>query len=96
MSSDSGEECQEGQLSLNDLSSWKVTKLKEWLEKRQLKKSGLKDVLVKRVYRAMTNGDSDFSDKEIEDIKNFPIHLVSNPWKPLDFTDICDISKKRC
>jgi len=90
MSSDS--ECLEEQLSLEDLSKWKVTDLKEWLEERNLKKSGLKDVLVKRVYRAMANVESDFSDEEIKDV--VPIHLVSHPWKPLEFTDIPDISTK--
>ncbi|VDI62943.1 Hypothetical predicted protein [Mytilus galloprovincialis] len=92
MSSDSESECQEEHLSLAELLKWKVPELKDWLEKRNLKKSGLKDTLVKRVYRAMSNGDSDFSAEESFPV--IPIDLVSNPWKPLDFTDIPEISIK--
>ena len=62
MSTDS--DVEEHIISVDELSNWKVAELKEWLEKRNLKKSGLKEVLVKRVYRAMTMMDSDFSEDE--------------------------------
>ncbi|CAC5419426.1 unnamed protein product [Mytilus coruscus] len=92
MSSDSESEYQEEQLSLTELSKWKVPDLKDWLEKRKLNKSGLKDTLVKRVYRAMSNGDSDCSEEE--SVPVISIDLVSHPWKPLDCADIPEISTK--
>ncbi|XP_063397961.1 uncharacterized protein LOC134708342 [Mytilus trossulus] len=75
--------------SLPELKLWKVTKLQEWLEKHKLKKSGLKEVLVNRVYRAMSgymDSDPDSSDENLgEDL--IPVHEISN-WKTLDFSDI--------
>jgi hypothetical protein len=39
--------------ALDDLKTWKVVKLKEWLELKSLKQSGNKDTLVNSVFRAM-------------------------------------------
>lgn len=66
-----------------------MTKLQEWLEKHKLKKSGLKKVLVNRVYRAMSgymDSDPDSSDESLgEDL--IPVHEILN-LKTLDFSDI--------
>lgn len=63
-------------LTLDDLRSWKVKALKEWLEQHSLKRSGTKDILVNRVYRAMQNledsdissSNEDLADSEYKDI----------------------------
>ena len=38
--------------TIDDLKRWTVKKLKGWLEDHGMKRSGSKDVLVKRVFRA--------------------------------------------
>lgn len=72
--------------SLPELKLWKVTKLQEWLEKHKLKKSELKDVLVNRVYRAMSgyiDSDPDSSDESLDD-DLIPAHEISN-WKTMQW-----------
>lgn len=75
--------------SFQELKSWKVAKLQEWMEIHRLKKSGLNEVLVNRVFRAMSScvdSDPDSLDESVvEDL--VPIHLITK-WKTLHFTDI--------
>ena len=53
---------------IEELRKWKVEQLKFWLVKHGLKRSGSKEVLIKRVYRANQNlVDSDFSDSSSDD-----------------------------
>lgn len=51
MSSDSEKE-NETNLSLDELKTWKVAELKEWLTKRG-GKNGNKDILINRIYRGV-------------------------------------------
>lgn len=50
MSSDSEIE-NETNPSLDELKTWKMAELKEWLTKRGMKKSSNKDILINRIYR---------------------------------------------
>ena len=53
--------------TLDELKKWKVKELKNWLIDHGLKRSGNKNILVKRVFRAFQNlfdSDSDISDEE--------------------------------
>ena len=65
-SSQSEDECD--MPDIEELRKWKVNQLKSWLVKHGLKRSGSKEVLIKRVYRAYQNlVDSDFSDSSSDD-----------------------------
>ncbi|XP_062585923.1 uncharacterized protein LOC134247608 [Saccostrea cucullata] len=87
-------------LSLDELKSLRVAELKEWLSQRGLKRSGNKDVLINRVYRAMSNGidsdeasdTNDFPSKSDESI--VPVQTLSKDWKSIESEDIPDISIK--
>ena len=46
--------------------TWKMDQLKKWLLTRGLKRSGKKEVLVKRVYRVMQSGDDSSCDSASE------------------------------
>lgn len=64
---DSSDETDRNELlpSLADLEKWCVKDLKNWLQERDLKRSGSKSILAKRVYRALRttcNSDSDDCD----------------------------------
>ena len=64
--SQSEDEC--GMPDIEELRKWKVKQLKSWSVKHGLKRSGSKEVLIKRVYRAYQNlVDSDFSDSSSDD-----------------------------
>lgn len=68
-------------MSIDELQSWKVKELKEWLSQRGQKKSANKDVLVNRVYKGMNNCiDSDessyISAPLSNDSEHVPIHLI--------------------
>ena len=72
------------------LRTWKMDQLKEWLLTRDLKRSGKKEVLVKRVYRVMQSGDDSSSDSASEsDLDDTPcltpINEVTEPciWKDI-------------
>ncbi|XP_022312596.2 uncharacterized protein LOC111117719 [Crassostrea virginica] len=70
------------------LRTWKMDQLKEWLLTRGLKRSGKKEVLVKRVYRVMQSGDDSSSDSASEsDLDDTPcvtpINEVTEPWKDI-------------
>ena len=52
--------------TLEMLRIWKMDQLKEWLLTWGLKRSGKKEVLVKRVYRVMQSGDDSSSDSASE------------------------------
>ncbi|XP_062619310.1 uncharacterized protein LOC134280875 [Saccostrea cucullata] len=97
MSSSTDDEGEPSHLSLEEIQSWKVVELKNWLENHRLKKSGNKEVLAKRVYKAMRHGydsSEDFIDTDEEIEKTVPVHPSTDSWKELDSTDIPEISHK--
>lgn len=97
MSSDSEIE-NETNPSLDELKTWKVAELKEWLTKRGMKKSGNKDILINRIYRGMKDClDSDEScdnDSEANCSECLPIHLVIENWKTIENDNIPDMTIK--
>ncbi|XP_069134924.1 uncharacterized protein [Argopecten irradians] len=79
--------------SLEDIQKWKYTKLQEWLVKHKLKKSGVKKVLVNRVFRAMSHSMESDSDEGVNATQNdnlevLPINKVDSAWKVLNSSDI--------
>lgn len=103
MESDLSEsENEESLPTMEDLKKWKVKKLKAWLEGKGLKRSGNKNVLMKRVYRAYQNlYDSDLSlsgnDSEI-DIEKMHTHFStiesSLSWTSVSNDNLPDIKDK--
>lgn len=99
MSSDSEKE-NETNLSLDELKTWKVAELKEWLTKRG-GKNGNKDILINRIYRGVGGVkdclDSDEScdnDSEANCSECLPIHLVIENWKSIENDNIPDMTIK--
>lgn len=84
--------------SLDELKTWKVVELKEWLTKRGMKKSGNKDILINRIYRGMKDClDSDESCDngcEANYSECLPIHLVIGNWNTIENDNIPDITFK--
>ena len=68
---------------LEDLQRWSVKDLKSWLEDRNLKRSGSKTVLAKRVYRTLRTCNSD-SDSATESSTYSNCQIFSNKFRELD------------
>ena len=82
------------------LRTWKMDQLKEWILTRGLKRSGKKEVLVKRVYRVMQSGDDSSSDSASEsDLHDTPfvtpINEVTEPWKEISLYAVFLLFMKR-
>lgn len=84
--------------SLDELKTWKVAELKEWLTKGEMKKSGNKDILTNKIYRGMKDClDSDEScdnGSEAKCSECLPIHLVIGNWKTIENDNIPDMTIK--
>ena len=81
--------------SVEDLNKWSVKQLKCWLEKNNLKRSGNKAILVKRVYRSLRNkedSESDLSDIEENEPNDFDINKLSNDWSSVSSDSLPDIN----
>lgn len=84
--------------SLDELKTWKVAELKEWLTIRGMKQSGNKDILINRIDRGVKDClDSDKScdnDCEANCSECLPIHLVIGNWKTIENDNIPVITIK--
>jgi hypothetical protein len=79
-----------------EILSWKGKELRAYLEKHQLKVSGLKEVLAKRVYRHMTAEDSSSeadTDCEPEEVAIPSAHNLAQ-WQIVETTNIPPIQEK--
>ncbi|XP_021342391.1 uncharacterized protein LOC110442873 [Mizuhopecten yessoensis] len=81
------------------MKKWTVKKLKGWLEDHGLKKSGSKDVLVKRVFRAYQNlldTDSSVIDSDLEMSQRMHTDFskLDSSWTTVSNDNLPDISDK--
>ena len=98
----SEEECSGPNMpNVDELKKWTVKKLKGWLEDHGLKRSGTKDILVKRVFRGFQNmldSDSsvDNSDSELEFSQKMDMDLtkLDSSWTSVSNDNLPDISDK--
>lgn len=87
--------------TIDVLKRWTVKKLKGWLEDHGMKRSGSKDVLVKRVFRAYQNlldSDSSLSDSDHDLQPSRRMHLdftkLDSSWTTVSNDILPDISDK--